>query len=200
MTPDIIYHYFTGLTDNQKAQYAKLKQLYEHWNSLINVISRKDTESFYTRHVLHSLSIAKVIDFTNGDTVIDVGTGGGFPGIPLAIMFPNTRFTLLDSIGKKIKVVEAVVEELGLTNVTPKWKRLEEESSKYDYMISRAVMEFKKFLKPASKNCSKSLVLLKGGDLEQEMGSYMNRVNIIDIRTFFEEPFFETKKVIIYNV
>lgn len=184
-----------------------LKALYGTWNSRINVISRKDTEDFYTHHVLHSLAIAKVVNFVPGTGIIDVGTGGGFPGIPLAIMFPECSFTLLDSIEKKIKVVGVIAHECGLTNVIPSRKRVEEEKGKYDFIVSRAVMEFQKFLKPAAKNISREpsknaigngLLLLKGGELNEELGRYMERAVVHDISTFFSEPFFETKKVVYF--
>jgi len=186
-----------------------LKGLYGTWNSRINVISRKDTDNFYIHHVLHSLAIAKVVTFVPGTRILDVGTGGGFPGIPLAIMFPECSFTLLDSIEKKIKVVDAISQECGLTNVIPSRKRVEEENGKYDFIVSRAVMEFQKFLKPAAKNISREpsknaigngLLLLKGGELNEELGRYMERAVIHDIPNFFEESFFETKKVIYYPV
>ncbi|MBP5708421.1 MAG: 16S rRNA (guanine(527)-N(7))-methyltransferase RsmG [Bacteroidales bacterium] len=208
MNVDIITKYFPSLSDKQIESFRKMKSLYEVWNSRINVISRKDVD-FYTRHVLHSLSIAKVIDFVPSTTVLDVGTGGGFPGIPLAILFPEVRFTLLDSIEKKIKVTSAIAEELELSNITTVRKRFEEEENQYDFIVSRAVMDFKKFIKPASKTISKNhqintlsngIFLLKGGDIDEELGNYKSKTQIFNISDFFSEEFFETKKVVYYAI
>ena len=204
MKADLIFGYFPSLDDTQKEKITRLEELYITWNSRINVISRKDMENFFIHHILHSLAIAKVIRFSQGTTVLDVGTGGGFPGIPLAIMFPETEFTLLDSIGKKIKVVSAVKEDLGLSNVNPCLKRAEEEKGKYDFVISRAVMGFGEFVKLTSKNISgknhnelnNGIICLKGGDLSAELAGMENRVKIWQISDFFCETFFETKKVV----
>lgn len=193
--------YFPLLGEEQKERLAALRDIYMKWNSMINVISRKDMDNFEVHHVLHSLSIAKVFNFNPRSQILDVGTGGGFPGIPLAIIFPQAKFTLLDSTGKKIKVVSAVAEELGLANVTTVQKRAEEEKGKYDYVISRAVMDFRALVKLVSKNivageADKGIISLKGGDIAAELGIYTNRVNIWNINDFFDEPFFETKRIV----
>lgn len=183
-----------------------LKPLYEDWNSKINVISRKDMDAFYERHVLHSLGIAKVIQFKSGTKLLDVGTGGGFPGIPLAILFPECQFMLIDSIGKKIKVVNEVVKGIGLTNVIAQQERAEQLKGKYDFVISRAVTEFPTFynwvkhlISKESKNeLSNGILYLKGGDLTEELGNYIDRCLLFDLSHYFKEPFFETKKVVHY--
>lgn len=201
---DIIFRYFPDLTDVQKEQIIRLKPIYDKWNSMINVISRKDMDNFFVHHVLHSLSIARVITFLPSTTVLDVGTGGGFPGIPLAIIFPESKFTLLDSIGKKLKVVTAVCEELEIKNVTVAHRRAEEERLKYHFIVSRAVTEFSAFVKITSKNIDKSgnnkldngIIYLKGGDLKEELEPFKNKVKVWDIPQFFDEPFFETKKIV----
>ncbi|MCJ7448459.1 MAG: 16S rRNA (guanine(527)-N(7))-methyltransferase RsmG [Bacteroidales bacterium] len=181
-----------------------MKNIYERWNSKINVISRKDIDNFFINHVLHSLAIAKVISFVPGTSVLDVGTGGGFPGIPLAIIFPESEFILLDSIEKKIKVVTSVSEELELQNVIPSRKRAEEENGKYDFIVSRAVTKFPGFVKLTSKNLAKNgknslkngILYLKGGDLHKELSQFRNRVMTWDISNFFSEPYFQTKKIV----
>lgn len=201
---DLILEYFPNLSELQKKQFAELKPLYEHWNSQINVISRKAMDEFYVQHVLHSLAIAKVINFTPGTSVMDVGTGGGFPGIPLAILFPEVEFYLVDSIGKKIKVVNEVATALGLKNLTAKQQRAEEVKHKFDFIVSRAVTRMENFL-PWVRNKIKhkgingypnGLFYLKGGDLTEEMKPVNEYYEIMDIPTFFKEPFYETKKVV----
>jgi 16S rRNA (guanine527-N7)-methyltransferase len=202
--PESIFRYFPMLSIVQKLKLSQLKNLYERWNSKINVISRKDMDNFFIHHVLHSLAIARVISFVPGTTILDVGTGGGFPGIPLAIIFPESEFILLDSIEKKIKVVTAVSEELELKNVITSRKRAEEENGKYDFIVSRAVTEFPDFVKLTSKNLVKNgknslkngIFYLKGGDLHKELLQFRNRVLIWDISNFFSEPYFQTKKIV----
>jgi 16S rRNA (guanine527-N7)-methyltransferase len=196
--------YFPGITEDQSNKLSRLKGIYERWNSMINVISRKDMEHFDIHHVLHSLSISRIIKFLPGTRVIDVGTGGGFPGIPLAILFPEAEFTLLDSIEKKIKVVTAVRDELQLFNVIPLRKRMEEEKNRYDFVISRAVTSFPEFVKitrkvihTVSKNeLGNGILYLKGGDLTEELSAFADRVKIYDIKRFFDDPFFETKRIV----
>jgi len=203
-TVDIIYKYFPNLTDLQKNQFAQLYDLYKDWNSKINVVSRKDFDDFYLKHVLHSLGIAECIDFKEGSEVLDVGTGGGFPGVPLAIMFPDTHFLLVDSIGKKIKVANGVIESLGLKNVKAKQMRAEEIKHKFDFIVSRAVTQMPVFLTWVRKKIKKQdknaypngLLYLKGGDLTDEMKPIREYYEIVDLSTFFEEDFFETKKVV----
>lgn len=202
--PDLIFRYFPSLSDKQKEKFSAMKSVYDTWNSRINVISRKDMDNFYLHHVLHSLSIARILNFTPGSRIIDVGTGGGMPGIPLAILFPESEFTLLDSIEKKIKVVSAVCEELELKNTVPSRKRVEDEKGKYDFVISRAVTEFPKFARLTAKNVSQEennsikngIIYLKGGDIEGELGSLKDKIRVWNISDFFKEPFFETKKII----
>jgi len=205
---EIIFRYFPQLTDGQKEKISKLKEIYDHWNSMINVISRKDMDNFFVHHVLHSLAIAKVVSFVPKTRILDVGTGGGFPGIPLAILFPDCEFTLLDSIEKKIKVVHAVAEELKLNNVRIAHKRVEDEKWKYHFIISRAVTEFSGFVKMTSKNIEKGgtnklvngILYLKGGDLTTELDMFKSRVKVWNISEFFDEPFFETKKIVYLSV
>lgn len=194
----LISTYFPKLTDRQQTQFNSLEELYTHWNSQINVISRKDIDELYLRHVLHSLGIAKVTSFENGAKVLDVGTGGGFPGIPLAILFPEVQFTLIDSIGKKIKVVNEVTKALGLKNVTTQHIRAQEVKGQFNYVVSRAVTRMKPFygwvrtkLKPQG-----SIFYLKGGDLDNEMAELKKPYRQIDLSGFFKEDFFETKKVV----
>lgn len=202
---EIIYSYFPLLSSVQKEQLSALKAIYDNWNSMINVISRKDMDNFYVHHVLHSLAIAKVISFKPDTKVLDVGTGGGFPGIPLAILFPDSQFTLLDSIEKKIKVVRAVSGELELKNVVAVRKRVEEDKGKYQFIISRAVTGFPEFVNLTRKNVDKSgnndlengILYLKGGELESELSPFGERITVWPIKNLFSESFFETK-VIVY--
>ena len=199
-----IFRYFPSLSGRQIEELSELQQIYERWNGIINVISRKDMDNFMVHHLLYSLSIAKITSFVPETRILDVGTGGGFPGIPLAIMFPDAEFTLLDSIEKKIKVVSAVAGELKLKNVIPLRKRAEEEKGKYHYIISRAVTEFQEFVKMTLKNIDNTqinslkngIIYLKGGDLSAESAMYKKKLTIWDIKDFFSEPFFETKKII----
>ncbi len=201
---DIILKYFPDLTERQREQFAALLPLYEEWNAQINVISRKDMEHFYEHHVLHSLAIAKVLQFKPMAEVLDVGTGGGFPGVPLAIMFPDARFTLIDSIGKKIKVVSDVIERIALTNTKAMQIRAEQLDGEFDFVVSRAVTTLGEFVPWVKNKISKSqyndmrngILYLKGGDLKNELFPFRHKVKTWDISDFFEEEFFETKKVI----
>lgn len=202
-TVELIYSHFPDLTERQRDQFAALQDLYTEWNAKINVISRKDMESFYEKHVLHSLGIAKVYSFKPGQKVLDVGTGGGFPGIPLAILFPETKFHLVDSIGKKIKVVLAVAEALDLENVRADHGRAEEFKGPYDFVVSRAVTQMQRFVpwikgKISQKNLDSDringLLYLKGGDLAEELGTMKARIS--NLSNFFTSEFFETKKVV----
>ncbi|OQD43928.1 16S rRNA (guanine(527)-N(7))-methyltransferase RsmG [Croceivirga radicis] len=203
MKADIIYKYFTKLTDNQKAKFERLEELYKDWNQKINVVSRKDIDELYLRHVLHSLGIVKVQEFKDGAEIIDVGTGGGFPGIPLAIMFPNVKFTLVDAIGKKIKVVQEVVDGLGLTNVTAHHTRVEDLPGQFDFIVSRAVAAMPTFVhwtkgkikKDSVHDRRNGILYLKGGDLTEELKGYRN-IEEFNLSAFFDEDFFETKKVV----
>lgn len=200
----LIEKYFPSLTIEQKIKFDKLYTVYDKWNNQINVISRKDMDHFYERHVLHSLSIAKIIDFKPDTTLIDIGTGGGFPGIPLAILFPQCTFTLVDSIGKKIKVVKEVCEELGINNVIALHSRAEQINEQYDFIISRAVTSMPLFLtwvKNKLKNEHKNeiengILYLKGGDLKEEMKTVKKHVRYYKITDLFDESFFETKKIV----
>ena len=201
---DIIAKYFPHLTEEQKQQFAALYELYLDWNSKINVISRKDITNLYEHHVLHSLGIAKYAQFAPGTTIMDLGTGGGFPGIPLAILFPEVKFHLVDSIGKKVRVATEIANAIGLKNVTFRHCRAEEEKQKFDYVVSRAVMPLTDLLKIIRKNISteqrnalpNGLICLKGGELEKEVMPVKNRTDFFDLNTVFEEEFFETKKVV----
>ena len=200
----LIEKYFPSLTIEQKIKFDKLYTVYDKWNNQINVISRKDMDHFYERHVLHSLSIAKIIDFKPDTTLIDIGTGGGFPGIPLAILFPQCTFTLVDSIGKKIKVVKEVCKELGINNVIALHSRAEQINEQYDFIISRAVASMPLFLtwvKNKLKNEHKNeiengILYLKGGDLKEEMKTVKKHVRYYKITDLFDESFFETKKIV----
>jgi len=201
---ELIRKYFPGLSSEQFEKFRQLENLYTEWNSRINVISRKDMDYFYIHHVLHSLGIAKVQEFLPGTTVMDVGTGGGFPGIPLAIMFPECEFLLVDSIGKKIKVVNEVVKETGLKNVTAKHCRAEDIKQKFDFVVSRAVTtlpEFMKWITNSINNNSRhqlanGVLYLKGGDLQVELAPLKREYLIFSLNQYFEEEFFETKKVV----
>jgi 16S rRNA (guanine527-N7)-methyltransferase len=198
-----ILTYFPNLTEEQKAQFAALKGLYEEWNAKINVISRKDIDELYTRHVLHSLGIAKVMAFEPGASVLDVGTGGGFPGIPLAILFPETNFYLVDVIAKKIKVVQEVANALGLKNVRAEQKRAETINEEFDFIVSRAVTNMPDFVKWVRGKVKKDqnhalpngILYLKGGDLTEELAVFQ-KVTIYELPDYFTEDFFETKKVV----
>jgi len=201
---DLILSYFPELSSKQIEQFSKLQELYVHWNEQINVISRKDTENFYERHVLHSLGIAKVIQFKKGTKIMDVGTGGGFPGIPLAILFPDSDFLLVDSIGKKIKVVNEVAHELGLKNVMGIHERAEKVEGTFDFIISRAVTQMPEFITWVKNKVSKTsknsipngILYLKGGDLSEEMKTIKQWSKEYNLKDFFEGEFFETKKVV----
>ncbi|MDD4515693.1 16S rRNA (guanine(527)-N(7))-methyltransferase RsmG [Massilibacteroides sp.] len=200
----IIQKYFPELTTTQTEQFAALDELYKDWNAKINVISRKDIDNLYPHHVLHSLGIAKMLRFKSGSSVMDIGTGGGFPGIPLAILFPEVQFHLIDSIGKKIKVGQAVAESIGLQNITFRHCRGEEEKGKFDFVVSRAVMPLVDLVKIVRKNISgdqknalpNGLICLKGGELQHEVLPFKNSAIIIDLHTYFKEEYFITKKVV----
>ena len=202
MSISLILKYFPEITDEQKQQFEKLEQLYTEWNEKINVISRKDMDGLYEKHILHSLGIAKVMPFADGTKVLDVGTGGGFPGIPLAILFPEVSFTLIDSIGKKIKVVEAVSEGLGLKNVTAVHGRAAKLKEKFHFVVSRAVTQMPEFLRWLKGKFEKEqfnqkhngVLYLKGGDLAEELAGL--RCEIFQLKNYFEEEFFDTKKVV----
>jgi 16S rRNA (guanine527-N7)-methyltransferase len=199
-----ILRFFPDITSIQKEQFQKLEALYTYWNERINLISRKDIDELYVRHVLHSLSIAKCVNFNPGATVMDVGTGGGFPGIPLSIMFPETNFYLIDSIGKKIKVVNDIIEKLQLTNCKAEQQRAEKIKDKFDFIVSRAVTQFPRFYAWVRNNISKEsnhtipngVLYLKGGDLKDELADFENWYTIRNITDFFNLEFFETKKVV----
>lgn len=202
MAAELILKYFPNLTETQIEKFQKLEKLYIEWNEKINVISRKDMESLYEKHVLHSLGIAKVMDFAPGTKVLDIGTGGGFPGIPLAILFPETHFTLIDSIGKKITVVQAVSEGVGLKNVTSIHGRAEKLKEKFHFVVSRAVTQMPEFLRWLKGKFEKEqfntkhngVLYLKGGDLAEELAGL--NAEIYKLSNYFDEPFFETKKVV----
>lgn len=205
---DIILKYFPNLSEVQQQQFAALYDLYTDWNSKINVISRKDITNLYEHHVLHSLGIAKVMQFRPETTVMDLGTGGGFPGIPLAILFPETHFHLVDSIGKKVKVPTEIANAIGLKNVTTRHCRAEEEKQLFDFVVSRAVMSLTDLLKIIRKNIKKEqhnalpngLICLKGGELEREVMPVKHQTLMYDLKDYFEEEFFETKKVVYVTI
>ena len=201
---ELILKYFPNLTEKQKEQFTKLDTLYHEWNAKINVISRKDIDNLYEHHVLHSLGIAEVIRFRPGTKVMDIGTGGGFPGIPLAILFPEASFHLVDSIGKKIKVCMEVAQTIGLENVTFCHERGEDEKGKFDFIVSRAVMPLPDLVKLIRKNIAKEqrnalpngLICLKGGEVNPEILPFKHIAEVTPLSGFFNEEFFETKKVI----
>lgn len=205
---DIILKYFPNLSEVQQQQFTALYDLYTDWNSKINVISRKDITNLYEHHVLHSLGIAKVMQFRLETTVMDLGTGGGFPGIPLAILFPETHFHLVDSIGKKVKVATEIANAIGLKNVTTRHCRAEEEKQLFDFVVSRAVMPLTDLLKIIRKNIKKEqhnalpngLICLKGGELEREVMPVKHQTLMYDLKDYFEEEFFETKKVVYVTI
>ncbi|MDP9955371.1 16S rRNA (guanine527-N7)-methyltransferase [Epilithonimonas hungarica] len=202
MSLELILKYFPEITSEQKNQFAELEVLYKDWNEKINVISRKDTDSLYEKHILHSLGIAKVMEFADRTKVLDIGTGGGFPGIPLAILFPNVQFTLVDSIGKKITVVKGVAESLGLKNVTAHHMRAEQLKEKFHFVVSRAVTQMPVFLtwlwgkfeKEQFNPKHNGILYLKGGDLAEELAGL--RCEIFSLKNYFEGEFFDTKKVV----
>lgn len=202
---ELIEKYFQGLTAEQRERFAALDTLYRDWNGKINVISRKDIDNLYEHHVLHSLAIAREIMFQKGTEVLDMGTGGGFPGIPLAIMMPDVHFHLIDSIGKKIKVVEAVRDALGLTNVTAAHRPVQEEKGKFDFVVSRAVMQLPELMKLIKKNIRRGgtpnamppgLLCLKGGELQAEIAPVKRVAMVTELSAYFEEEYFKTKKLI----
>ncbi|MDR3141054.1 MAG: 16S rRNA (guanine(527)-N(7))-methyltransferase RsmG [Tannerellaceae bacterium] len=200
----ILKSYFSELTDKQKEQFDALYPLYADWNTKINVISRKDIDNLYLHHVLHSLGIVKMLKFKDDTTVMDIGTGGGFPGIPLAVYFPDVQFHLVDSIGKKIKVARAVAEAIGLTNVTFRHARVEEEKQTFDFVVSRAVMPLVDLTKIVAKNITKKqknalpngLICLKGGELQHEIQPFRNKAFFIELNAYFKEDYFKTKKAV----
>lgn len=204
MPIDIILKYFPSLTVLQQQQFAQLDSLYREWNAKINVISRKDIDNLYEHHILHSLAIAKVINFRPTTQILDFGTGGGFPGIPLAILFPECQFRLIDGTGKKIRVAQEVCQAIGLTNCQPVHLRGEDEKGKYDFVVSRAVMPLPDLVKIVRKNISKTqrntlpngIICLKGGELQAETQPFRNIVELTDISTFFSEEWFKEKHVI----
>ncbi|WP_041632959.1 16S rRNA (guanine(527)-N(7))-methyltransferase RsmG [Maribacter sp. HTCC2170] len=203
MKAELVFKYFPNLSEAQKTQFIRLEELYKDWNLKINVVSRKDIDELYLRHVLHSLGIAKIQEFKPGASILDVGTGGGFPGIPLAILFPEADFTLVDSIGKKVKVVQEVVEGLGIENVTSINSRVEEVNGRYDFIVSRAVAAMPTFVhwvkgkikKESVHDRRNGILYLKGGDLSEELKDYKN-AQTYDLPAYFTEDFFETKKVV----
>lgn len=203
MNHELILKYFPQLTYEQKRQFDALDALYRDWNAKINVISRKDIDNLYPHHILHSLGIARIIRFRPGTQVLDLGTGGGFPGIPLAILFPEVQFKLIDSIGKKVKVAAAVAEAIGLKNCVCEHKNVIEEKGKYDFIVSRAVMPMPDLVKLVRKNVHNKqqnslpngIITLKGGDIQAEMRPFKNRCEVWSLAQQFDDPFFETKKV-----
>lgn len=203
MVPEIIFKYFPNLSETQKNRFLLLEKLYQDWNQKINVVSRKDIDELYLRHVLHSLGIAKIQKFKEESSILDVGTGGGFPGIPLAILFPESNFTLVDAIGKKIKVVQEVVDGLELTNLKAIHSRVEDLDSQHDFIVSRAVAAMPTFVRWTKGRIKKKslherrngILYLKGGDLTEELKEYAT-AEIFDLNHYFDEDFFETKRVV----
>jgi 16S rRNA (guanine527-N7)-methyltransferase len=201
---DTILKYFPDLSEHQKSQFSSLKPLYDDWNTKINVISRKDMDNFYEHHVLHSLSIAKIIDFECGTTILDVGTGGGFPGIPLAIIFPEVHFVLVDSIGKKIKVVQDIAQKIRLKNVEVFQTRVEQLNNSFDFVVSRAVSDLPTFYSLVRNKIRKSgfnkfpngILYLKGGNLKAEIDAIKRPVTLYSISEFFQQPYFDNKYVV----
>jgi len=201
---NMLKFYFPGMTDEQSQQFDALGDSYASWNAMINVISRKDIDNLYERHVLHSLGIARFIRFTAGTRIMDAGTGGGFPGIPLAILLPEVAFHLVDSVGKKIKVAQSVADVLGLKNVTTRHCRIEDEKNAFDFVVSRAVMTLPELAKLVRKNIAKTqhnalpngLICLKGGNVNKETTPFGKNVIVADLSEYFAEPYFETKKII----
>ncbi len=199
-----ILKYFPNITEQQKKQFENLDSLYRDWNSKINVISRKDIDNLYEHHVLHSLAIAKMENFRKGTNILDFGTGGGFPGIPLAIMFPECSFKLIDGTGKKIRVAEEIATAIGLKNCTPVQLRGEEEKGKFDFVVSRAVMQLPDLMKIVGKNISRQhknsvpngIICLKGGDVQEEIRQYRHIVEVTEITNWFKEPWFKEKHII----
>ena len=204
MTADIILKYFPQLTEEQQRQFDALDALYREWNAKINVISRKDIDNLYEHHILHSLAIAKVINFRPGTEILDFGTGGGFPGIPQAILFPECKFKLIDGTGKKIRVAQEVAKAIGLKNCQPEHLRGEDEKGKYDFVVSRAVMPLPDLVKIVTKNVAREqhnalpngIICLKGGDLQEETRPYRNIVETTEISQFFDEEWFKEKYII----
>ena len=204
MNAEIIYKYFPHLSDIQQQQFAALGELYRDWNTKINVISRKDIDNVYQHHVLHSLAIAKIINFRPGTRILDFGTGGGFPGVPLSILFPECQFKLIDGTGKKIRVAQEVCDAIGLKNCAPTHLRGEDEKDKYDFIVSRAVMPLPDLVKLMRKNISKTsqnampngVLCLKGGNLQAELQPYHKIVETTEISQFFSEEWFKEKYVI----
>lgn len=201
---NIVFQYFPALTETQKSQFVKLDSLYKEWNEKINVISRKDIDNLYSNHILHSLGIAKVVSFLPGARILDVGTGGGFPGIPLAILFPDTQFHLVDSIGKKITVVKNIAEGIGLKNVKAEQIRAEQLKGEYDFVVSRAVTRLKEFYgwvhkrikKQSTHDLYNGILYLKGGDLEEELAELKKPYQLFELSDHFKEEFFLTKKIV----
>lgn len=201
---ELIRKYFPNITEQQAEQFAQLEALYNDWNAKINVISRKDIQNLYEHHVLHSLGIAKVVNFKDGTEVMDLGTGGGFPGIPIAILFPNTQFHLVDSIGKKVRVAQEVANAIGLKNVRFSHARAEEIKDTYDFVVTRAVMPMIDLVKVARKNIKKEqhnavpngIIALKGGELQREISSMRNIATVWELSEYFSEEYFKTKKVV----
>lgn len=201
---EIIQKYFHNLTDKQIEQFSAIEELYPEWNSKINVISRKDIENLEVNHILHSLGITEFINFTDESEILDLGTGGGLPGIPLAIYFPKVRFHLVDRIGKKLKVAQDIAEKVGLSNVTFQHGDINEVKGKFDFVVSRAVMDLNQMVPLVKRLISKEnqnaipngLICLKGGDLDEEIAQYKKSIIVTELKTYFEEPYFETKKIV----